>query len=71
MVHFIASDAHDIIRRPPVLSEACRVIAKEQGDEAAQALSEANPRAVIEGRRLPWQPVFLPIQERKWFSLFR
>ena len=71
MVHFIATDAHDILRRPPLLSEACRVIAKEQGEEIAWALSEANPQAAIEGRDLPWQPSFVPIAARKWFSLFR
>ena len=71
MVHFIASDAHDTVHRPPLLSSACRAIAAEQGEEVAHALSEANPRAVIEGRSLPWQPELLPIQERKWFSLRR
>jgi protein-tyrosine phosphatase len=71
MVHFVASDAHDSKFRPLKLSEARRAIALEQGEEAAQALSEANPRAVIEGRALPWQPELLPIRERKWFSFGR
>lgn len=70
MVHFIASDAHDTKSRPLQLSEAHRAIAGEIGEEAAHALSEANPRATIEGRALPWTPDLLPIQERKkWFSL--
>jgi len=71
MVHFIASDAHDIAKRPLQLSEARRVIAEEQGEETADALSETNPHAAIEGRALPWQPQLLPIQERKWYSLRR
>jgi protein-tyrosine phosphatase len=71
MVHFIASDAHNTASRPPQLSDACRVIAAEQGEEAAQALSEANPRAAIEGRILPWQPQLRLIQEHKWFSFRR
>jgi len=71
MIHFIASDAHDTVHRPPQLSKACRVIAAEQGEDAAHALAEANPRAAIEGRILPFQPPLRLIQERKWFSLRR
>ncbi|MBI2817420.1 MAG: exopolysaccharide biosynthesis protein [Acidobacteria bacterium] len=69
MIHFIASDAHDTVSRPLQLAEARRVIAEAAGEETANALSEANPRATIEGRALPWRPELLPIvQERKWFS---
>ncbi len=71
MVHFIASDAHDTKHRPLLLSAARQVIADERGEETAAALSEENPRAVIEGRMLPWQPVVMDIKERKWFSFGR
>jgi protein-tyrosine phosphatase len=71
MVHFIASDAHNTQSRPLRLSEARRVIASECGEEAAEAVSEANPRATIEGRALPWLPQLVPIRERKWFSFRR
>ena len=71
MVHFIASDAHDTVSRPLQLAEARKAIAQDQGEEAARALSEANPRAAIEGRLLPWQPALQPPQERKWFSFLR
>ena len=69
MVHFIATDAHDTASRPPLLSEARRMIAEGQGEEVARALSEDNPRAVIEGRVLPWRPEVKKPQERKWYSL--
>ena len=72
MVHFIASDAHDTQSRPPLLSEARQTIAAEQGEEVAAALSETNPRAVIEGRPLPWLPEPQPAAPpRRWFSLRR
>lgn len=46
-VHFLATDAHDITRRPPNLSEARKVVAKNFGEEIADALVEGNPGAVI------------------------
>jgi protein-tyrosine phosphatase len=46
-VHFLATDAHDITRRPPILSEARKVVAKNFGEEMAEALVEGNPGAVI------------------------
>ena len=68
MVHFIASDAHDTKSRPPLLSEAREAIRADQGDEAAEALSESNPRAVIEGRPLPWRPDPQQVRPRSWLS---
>ncbi len=70
LVHFIASDAHNTSSRPPLLSEARRTVAAEQGEEAACALFETNPLAAIEGRVLPWQPEPVPLQQRRW-SFFR
>jgi len=46
-VHFLATDAHDITRRPPILSEARKMVAKNFGEEMAEALVEGNPGAVI------------------------
>jgi protein-tyrosine phosphatase len=52
-VHFLATDAHDTVRRPPVLSEARKIVAKQFGDELADALVEGNPRAVVNDQLLP------------------
>lgn len=72
MVHFIASDAHNASSRPPLLSEARKAIAAEHGEEVAAVLSEINPRAVVEGRPLPWLPEPRPIAPaRRWFSFRR
>ncbi len=55
-VHFISSDAHNLSRRSPVLSEAYAVIAKKLGEATAQRLFVTNPLAVFEGRTMPVQP---------------
>jgi protein-tyrosine phosphatase len=47
MVHFIASDAHSLRSRPPLLSAARATAAKIVGAEAADALVNANPLAVV------------------------
>jgi protein-tyrosine phosphatase len=51
-VHFLATDAHDIERRPPVLSAARKIVAKQFGEERAHALVKANPGAVVDNRPL-------------------
>ena len=53
VVHFLATDAHDTTRRPPILSEARKAVAKEYGEELAQALVEGNPGAVVRNEPLP------------------
>lgn len=50
LAHFVASDAHDASTRPPVLSDAFRVIAGRWGEVRARLLTEDNPRAVLEDR---------------------
>ncbi len=52
-VHFLATDAHDTERRPPVLSKARSIIAKQFGEEVAQALVAGNPGAVVKDQPLP------------------
>jgi protein-tyrosine phosphatase len=47
MVHFIASDAHGLKGRPPMLSAARNFAAKIVGADAAANLVEANPAAVM------------------------
>lgn len=57
-IHFIASDAHNLTSRPLRLRAVYELIAERKGDEIAQALFEENPRAVFEGRALPYLPAF-------------
>jgi len=56
LIHFIASDAHDVENRPPVLSAAARSAADVIGPEAATALVQDNPRAVLADEPPPFQP---------------
>jgi protein-tyrosine phosphatase len=55
-VHMIASDAHDMKYRTPILSAARDAAAEICGAEIANALVEENPRAVIQGKPLPYSP---------------
>lgn len=52
-VHFVASDAHDLERRPPGLRAAAQTVEERWGRDTAQALFVDNPRAVLEDRPLP------------------
>jgi protein-tyrosine phosphatase len=53
LVHFVASDAHDVRRRPPGLRRAYQMIAARSGEETARRLTTDNPRAVLEDQPLP------------------
>jgi protein-tyrosine phosphatase len=55
LVHFVASDAHDLKRRPPGLARAWEAIAERWGEETASELLADNPRAVVAGLPLPSQ----------------
>lgn len=78
-VHFLASDAHNVTSRPLKLKETYDWVADKNGDDVARALLVENPRAVFEGRELPYVPElseeFQPESEakpkrRKRFWLF-
>jgi protein-tyrosine phosphatase len=71
LVHFIASDAHDLKHRPPTMHEAHQWLVKNYGQDLADALCIGNPRNVLTG-----QGVDLPYPEaatkpRKWYQLWR
>ncbi len=55
-VHVLASDAHDPVHRPPVLSPGREAAAKICGPDVARALVEDNPRAILNGEPIPYQP---------------
>ena len=55
-VHFLATDAHNLESRPPVLSEGYEYVRKRYGAETAERLCVTNPRAVFYGEDLPEQP---------------
>jgi protein-tyrosine phosphatase len=55
LVHLVASDAHNLVRRPPRLAAARERVRRDWGEELEVAVFEDNARAVIEGRELNWR----------------
>jgi protein-tyrosine phosphatase len=55
-VHVLATDAHDMEKRVPVLSTARDAAAEICGEEIAEAMVEGNPRAIITNQALPYLP---------------
>ena len=67
MVHFVASDAHDPVNRPPDLTAAYEFVAKRYGEEAAGKLFVSNPSATLTGAHLDIELPEPPAPRRKWF----
>jgi protein-tyrosine phosphatase len=49
-VDLIASDAHDLARRPPRLRAAARLVERRYGPDVANRLTTANPGELVAGR---------------------
>ena len=75
LVHFFASDAHDLKYRPPILSDCYKKLLEVRGKEVADLLLNKNQEAVINGKPLP--PGLEPIDplprksKRGWFSFLK
>lgn len=50
MVHIVASDAHDTLKRPPLLSEAIPALRGLVGDVETENLVSARPATILENR---------------------
>ena len=55
-IHVVASDAHDLKLRRPVLSEARERVAALAGMEIADALLTHNPAAIVAGQHIHFSP---------------
>jgi protein-tyrosine phosphatase len=55
-VNFLATDAHDLTSRPPMLRDAYQLVSDKYGVETADRLCLHNPRAAYFGESLPPQP---------------
>jgi protein-tyrosine phosphatase len=68
MVHMIATDAHNITSRPPVLSRAVEAASREIGTERAMEMVRDVPHKIISGELPPTEE---PERQRKgFFSIF-
>lgn len=56
LVHFVASDAHDLKYRPPDLSVAHRYVTDRYGSDLAHTLFTANPAAALSGQQITAGP---------------
>ena len=55
-VHVLATDAHGLNSRPPVLSGGRDAVANLCGQEMADILVAGNPKAIVNGDELPYFP---------------
>lgn len=56
VVHVLATDAHDLEKRVPILSTSRDAAAQIVGSEVAEALVEGNPSAIVQDQALPFFP---------------
>jgi protein-tyrosine phosphatase len=64
-VHVLATDAHDLEKRVPILSTSRDAAAEICGEDVAEALVETNPAAIIANQPLPYFPRPLATSYRK------
>jgi protein-tyrosine phosphatase len=65
LVHLVATDAHDVTRRPPQWRQAFQLMRSWQGKPPAQRIFFENPQAVAAGR-----PVLTPLPSSSSRSSF-
>lgn len=56
LVHVIASDAHDVSRRPPLLAAGFRALERRFGAEYANLLMVENPARILDDREVSTVP---------------
>ena len=69
-VHFLATDTHRPLKRPPILSRGRDAAARMIGEERARRLVYDNPLAVVEGRPLDVEPAMIPRKKSFFGRLF-
>lgn len=67
MVHFVATDMHDLRGRKPKLAEAETCLAELVGDNEANEIVHEHPEALIHGRYVNVAEPVLPKPRKRWF----
>jgi protein-tyrosine phosphatase len=71
MVHFIASDAHDIEWRPPDMRETHKLISEEYGPFTAERLFTTHPRMTLTGDYIEcMDPDDETAKEKPWWKVW-
>jgi len=71
LVHFIASDGHDLKHRPPTMNEAHAWLVKNYGQPVADVLCIDNPRATLNGKAVNLPYMEVENRSRKWYQIWR
>ena len=68
LVHVLASDAHDLKHRPPLLRPAYDHVTEHYGQEMAERLCVENPQSILRGK--PVEPGTSRAKSKRWCSLW-
>jgi protein-tyrosine phosphatase len=71
LVHFIASDGHDLKHRPPTMKEAHGWLVKNYGQAVADVLCVENPRATLSGHAVSLPFMGVESRGKKWYQIWR
>lgn len=71
LAHFIASDGHDLKRRPPRMDLARTWVSENYGEKAAETLCVTNPKATLTGDPLEVATLPADSPSRKWYQFWR
>lgn len=71
LVHFVSSDGHDVIHRPPRLDLAKTWIQDNYGAEYAALLVELNPGSVVNNQPIAAGPQKPPQPLKRWYQFWR
>jgi protein-tyrosine phosphatase len=52
LIHLMATDAHSVAKRPPVMGDALKKLGKMVGEERARDMVETFPERIIRGEQL-------------------
>ena len=71
LVHFMATDAHNMSKRAPRVREARAVLEELAGRDVVEALTVHNPLAVVENQPIPYDPEPVGGPEGGFFTRLR